>query len=225
MDFQYVYEIDTTNIWTLSDIGAIATETLTLGDSGYGHAIMSTGQATVDTGFQMQDVAANPLHAVYPWQQYLISWESRAYVGRELNGDWFMGLAVTDTSLMSALGVMTCNNYIGFHHTSDAATITLVQNTTAGAEITIATSPSPYTLADLSTNYYRYGIRIENNNVMYWYIDDIQVGSTYVGATETGGVVGAFGVAGLAQSFAIVNGDSGENDLEIDYIRTVGTRY
>jgi hypothetical protein len=224
MDFQYFWEVDTTNIWTQSDIGVVATESFTLSNADTrGVALLEVGQATEDTGTQIQDTAGNPDEIFDPIEQHIACWEARVDLYTPVNSDWFVGLCIDDTSLLSTAGAMTATNYIGFHHTSDSADISLVQNSTAGDAITIVTDPVNYTL--IEAPFYRLGIRLENNANMYWYIDDEQVGSTAVGNAETGGTVGAFGVAGLCSSFAVVNGDGGAGAINIDYLRAVTTRY
>jgi len=222
LDFHEDDDISVTTRWTLSSFTGVGTLTRT-DDTPQGLAVLATGAATNSHGVQIQETDSNAQGEMYNplvTQSHIVAWESRGSMNLTLEADWFIGIAETDATFMSAAGVLSGDNYIGFHHVQDATTVSLVQCGTANAnKVTVAASVPLWTPADASTTKRSLGVRIEANNSMRWYVDDVEVGRTEVGLAETGGTVVAFDDA-MCSTFSLFNNSaaSAQATMTIDYI-------
>ena len=209
------------DLWTLTQLTGIAGTFDKVDDTVEGLAVLDVGGATANHGVQVQHVdVEGGGEMLQPHNVDIVSWEARGSMDEAESADWFIGIANTDTTLLSATGTMvTANNFMGFLHAAAATTVSLVQCGTLNAnQVVVVPSVNLWTPADASDTKRRLGLRIENNDKMYWYVDDLLVGSTHVGALETGGAdVVAFSEA-MATSFATNNGAGGQSAMTIDYV-------
>jgi hypothetical protein len=217
---------DEPHLWTLTQLTGVAGTFTTVDDTVEGLAILDVVGATDNHGVQVQYTdATGGGELLQPANSEIVAWESRGSMNLALDSDWFVGISNTDTTLVSATGTMvTANNFMGFLHASDATTVSLVQSGTLNAnQVVVASSIPLWTPADASSTKRRLGLRVEDNDKMYWYVDGIQVGETRVGLAETGGTVVLFSEA-MCSSFAVNNGSAAAAAITIDYVQHQCTR-
>lgn len=89
------------------------------------------------------------------------------------DSDWFVGLAETDTTFMSAAGAPLANggdNMIGFRHLEAGTGVPIPCY--AGTAVANLTAPTTtYTSALAADSYHRFGARIEGTNRVRFWID------------------------------------------------------
>lgn len=230
LDFHDDDEVDTTNRWTLTQLTGVAGTFDKVDDAPQGLAVLDVVGTTLNHGVQIQhDAVGRGGELYYPGtgESHIVGWEARGSMNLALNCDWFVGIAESDTTFMTAAGVLTGDNYMGFHHVAGSTVVRLVQCGTAVANGVVLANPlrSLWTPEDGDTEKRRLGLRVENHTDLFWYVDGILVGRTYVGATEGAGTVVAFD-DGMCHTVCLVNGDDGADGAAatIDYMGSYCTR-
>ena len=213
--------------WTLTGYGGVAETFAVSSDQQDGIAILDVGGATDNHGAQVQYTAAGGAgEFLNPSQQHIVALEYNTRISRDLEADWFVGFAETNaTVLVAATGalVATLDDYMGFHHLADSETISLVQGGVAGTDIVVANpSSSLYVPTNQQSYWHSWGLRVDDNDKMYWYVNGDLVGFTQVGDAETGGTVTGF--AGRScYTFAVVN-NGGASNITVDYVLSATER-
>jgi hypothetical protein len=165
-----------------------------------------------------------------PLIQSVVSWEAKGYLNLALDSNWFIGIGETDPTFMLASGVMDVDNYMGFLHVEDATTVSLVQSGTAAANEIIVTPLIPlWTPADASLTKRRLGIRIEDNDKLYWYVDGAMVGYIQIGDDDSVGTTSVAFDDAMCSTLCLTNnndaGGGGAATMTIDYIFGQVSRY
>jgi len=223
-DFMDNYETDTTNVWELTEVGTATAAFTIVADSPNGLSFFSVVELTDNFGAQIQfhpgaTTAAG--ETIDPLNQAVVSWAMAGKMAYPLTTDWFIGISVDDTSVLTeATGVMAASDYMGFHHLEDSATVELVQSG-GGTDVVVVPLVTPWTPKDAESPMLirELGLRIDDNDKMYWYINGVCVGRTQVGATTGVDVTPLAFATKMTSTVALVNGDAGNScaSTYIDY--------
>jgi hypothetical protein len=229
LDFHEADDIAVTR-WTVTQLTGVAGTFTRVDDTPQGLAVLDVGGATEDHGVQIQETVATAQGEMYfptAAQSKIVAWEARGSMDFAEDCTWYIGIGETDATFQtSAAGAITADNFIGFSHFAGATTVNLIQGGTAAANVvTITPRRTLWIPADAIDTKRRLGVRIEDNNEMFWYVDGVLVGHTYVGdtAVATGTATVAFDDA-MCSTFCLINGDGGQATMTIDYIASQVTR-
>lgn len=225
-DFMDNYETDTTNVWELTEVTTVTAAFNIVADSPNGLSLFSVVEVDDDDAAQIQfhpgaTTAAG--ETIDPINQAVVSWAMAGKMTYPLTTDWFIGICVDNTNILTtATGEFTANStdYMGFHHVEDEAEIRLVQSG-GGTDVQVTPLITPYTPEDSESPMLvrELGLRIDNNDKMYWYVNGVCVGRTEVGATTGVDVTPVAFATKLTSSVALINGDAGDvpASVYIDY--------
>lgn len=218
--------------WTVTDIGGgLGAFGKVAADSVGGLALLTVGGATVSHGVQIQENVVATAHSQIhdATLSHVISWEARGSMSFALDSDWFIGIGSTEAPFMSVAGVPAGDDLMGFLHIQDATAVQLIQCGTANANLAYVTpAKSLWTPADASITKRSLGIRIENNEKLYWYLDGEQVGEAYVGGLDSLGTTIVAFAAAMGSTECIINnsvGGANTSTATTDYILSQVTRY
>lgn len=210
--------------WTITAIGTMTVGTVAMGADASpatlsaaqisnGHLVL-TPDALDNEGYHVQQTNGGPGEIWLPYSGRTILFEARIAAGDWDGQDFFVGLAETSSTLLSAAGALTSDNLVGFHHTiADAGLVDCVAIGTADAnEESFGTANSAiWTNAD----YHTVGFRIDGTNRLKFYVDGVKV--------REGVMTTAFDDA-MCISFGNVGSGATEDTLAIDYVTVAQTR-
>lgn len=210
----------TVNGWTATAIGTMTVGTISIVDETVtnpklGGVLRVVPDATDNEGYHVQLTGADsPGEFLKPASGRTIVFEARFTCGDWDGQDYFMGLAETSATLLSAAGALTSDNLVGFHHAiADSGLIYATYTGTADANETRAGAVN--TAVFTNDAFHTFGIRITDTTKLEFYLDGaIKYRKTMATAFDDN----------MTISFGNVGSGSAGDYMDIDYILVAATR-
>lgn len=201
--------------FTVTAIGTMTVGTAAIRADVVNGVVRLTPDATDNEGYHVQMTATDSAGELWvPATGKVIVAEFRATCGDWDGQDYFLGLAETSATLLSAAGALTSDNLVGFHHAiADAGLIEAVHTGTADANETDVGDVNSAIFTD--SEFHTFTLRIEDTNKVEYYVD----GKLKRRATMTTGFDD-----GMCISFGNVGSGAATDVLDIDYILVSATR-
>lgn len=205
---------------TATDFTVTAIGTMTVGTAAIRPDVVNgilrlTPDATDNEGYHVQMTATDSSGELWvPAAGKIIVAEFYATCGDWDGQDYFMGLAETSATLLSAAGALTSDNLVGFHHEiADAGLIEAVHTGTADANETSVGDVNTAVFTDGA--YHKFTLRIEGTDAVEYYVDDV--------LRRRAAMANAFD-DGMCISFGNVGSGAATDVLDVDYILVSATR-
>ena len=214
----------TLNNWTITAIGAMTVGTVAMAADAVSATtplaqwsngvLIVTPDATDNEGYHIQQTNGGPGEIWLPRTGRSIIFEARIAAADWDGQDYFIGLAETSATLLSAAGALTSDNFVGFHHAiADAGIIDCVAAGTADANEQSFGAANAAIWTD--EEYHTVGFRIDGTSNLKFYVDGRLV--------RQGTMATAFDDA-MCISFGNVGSGALTDTLSIDYITVAQTR-
>ena len=204
-----------TGDWTETDIGTVTVGSALQLTDVVGGQLSLVPDATDNEGQHIQYTAATGAgEFLVPEAGRTIVFEARVKAGDWDGQDYFIGIAETSATLLSAAGALDSDNCVGFlHQIADAGIISCVYAGTAAANETDAGDAN----AAVFTNdeFHTFGVRVVGTDRVWFYVDGIEVQSATMGTAFDDGMCISFGNVG---SGALTD------SLDIDFVYVAQTR-
>lgn len=224
-DFSVQAAGDSTNTdWTTTAIGTMTVGTVGIVTATENGVLAVIPDATDNEGYHVQytSITGSGGELWRPKAGRTIVFEANIGAGDWDGQDYFIGLAETSATFMSAAGALTSDNFVGFHHLiADAGLIDCVAAGTADANEASAgyANSAIFTNSTVSTgalvNFHKVGFVINGTNQVDFYLNGQRVRRLTMATAFDDN---------MCITFANVGSGATSDTLWIDYILAAQTR-